>query len=229
MNQRKILIVDDEVKVSRLIQAYLEKSEYETALAAHGKTALELAQQYKPDLILLDLNLPGIDGLEVCKALRASSNIPIIMLTARDDEVDKVVGLELGADDYITKPFSPREVVARVNAVLRRYKEGEKQTEEIVAGDLSLDLARHEATYLGQVLQLTNAEFKLLSVLAGHPGRVYTRLQLMDLAFGQSYEGYDRTIDAHMKNLRQKMARLASEERSPLVTVRGVGYKLEAQ
>jgi DNA-binding response OmpR family regulator len=149
------------------------------------------------------------------------------MLTARDEETDKIVGLELGADDYVTKPFSPRELAARVSAVLRRYREGLKQGEQTVAGDLSLDTEKHEATYLGQPLSLTAAEFKLLSVLARNPGRVYTRLQLMDSAFGESYEGYERTIDAHIKNIRQKISKSAPESANPLVTVRGVGYKLE--
>jgi DNA-binding response OmpR family regulator len=149
------------------------------------------------------------------------------MLTARDEETDKVVGLELGADDYVTKPFSPRELVARVGAVLRRYKEGLKQDRQIVAGKVRLDLEEHKVTYSGKPLNLTAAEFKLLSVMAANAGRVYTRLQLMDSAFGESYEGYERTIDAHIKNIRQKMSGLAPDSSNPLVTVRGVGYKLE--
>jgi len=227
MARSKILLVDDEPKVCELIKAYLIKDGYDVIIAADGQTAIDLAQHYKPDLILLDLNLPELDGLEVCRTVRKQSNVPIIMLTARDEEVDKVVGLEMGADDYVTKPFSPRELAARVNAVLRRYREGLKQGEQIVAGDLRLDPEKHEATYLEQPLSLTAAEFKLLSVLARNPGRVYTRLQLMDSAFGESYEGYERTIDAHIKNIRQKMSKLAPEASNQLVTVRGVGYKLE--
>lgn len=227
MARSKILLVDDEPKVCELIKAYLVKDGYDVIIAADGKTAIEQAQRNKPDLILLDLNLPELDGLEVCRTIRKQSNVPIIMLTARDEEIDKVVGLEIGADDYVTKPFSPRELAARVNAVLRRYREGLKQGEQIVAGDLRLDPEKHESTYLEQPLSLTAAEFKLLSVLARNPGRVYTRLQLMDSAFGESYEGYERTIDAHIKNIRQKMSILAPEASNQLVTVRGVGYKLE--
>jgi len=219
--------VEDEPKVCELIKAYLVKDGYDVIIAGDGRNAIEQAQLYKPDLILLDLNLPELDGLEVCRTIRKQSNVPIIMLTARDEEVDKVVGLEIGADDYITKPFSPREMAARVSAVLRRYREGLKKGEQIVSGELRLDADKHEATYFGQPLSLTAAEFKLLSVLARNPGRVCTRLQLMDSAFGESYEGYERTIDAHIKNIRQKMAKVAPEVTSPLATVRGVGYKLE--
>jgi len=227
MARNKILLVEDEPKVCELIKAYLVKDGDDVAIAGDGKTAVEMAQTYKPDLILLDLNLPELDGLEVCRIIRKQSNVPIIMLTARDEEVDKVVGLEIGADDYVTKPFSPRELAARVSAVLRRYREGLKKGEQLVAGELRLDPAKHEATYFGEQLSLTAAEFKLLSVLARNPGRVCTRLQLMDSAFGESYEGYERTIDAHIKNIRQKMAGAAPKDVSHLVTIRGVGYKLE--
>ncbi|MGB8706428.1 MAG: response regulator transcription factor [Dehalococcoidia bacterium] len=227
MARNKILLVEDEPKVCELIKAYLVKDGYDVTIAGDGKTAIEKAQLYKPDLILLDLNLPELDGLEVCRTIRKQSNVPIIMLTARDEEVDKVVGLEIGADDYVTKPFSPRELAARVGAVLRRYREGLKKGELIVSGELRLDQEKHEATYFEQPLSLTAAEFKLLSVLARNPGRVCTRLQLMDSAFGESYEGYERTIDAHIKNIRQKMSMVAPEATSPLATVRGVGYKLE--
>ncbi len=228
MPRNKILLVEDEPKVCDLIKAYLVKDGDDVVIASDGRTAIEKAQSYKPDLILLDLNLPELDGLEVCRIIRKQSNVPIIMLTARDEEVDKVVGLEIGADDYVTKPFSPRELAARVSAVLRRYREGVKKGELIVAGELRLDPGKHEATYLGQPLSLTAAEFKLLSVLARNEGRVCTRLQLMDSAFGESYEGYERTIDAHIKNIRQKMAKLEPEADIPLTTIRGVGYKLEA-
>jgi DNA-binding response OmpR family regulator len=227
MARNKILLVEDEPKVCELIKAYLVKDGYDVTIAGDGKTAIEQAQLYKPDLILLDLNLPELDGLEVCRTIRKQSNVPIIMLTARDEEVDKVVGLEIGADDYVTKPFSPRELAARVGAVLRRYREGLKKGEQIVSGELRLDTEKHEATYFEQPLSLTAAEFKLLSVLARNPGRVCTRLQLMDSAFGESYEGYERTIDAHIKNIRQKMAKVAPDSTNPLITVRGVGYKLE--
>jgi DNA-binding response OmpR family regulator len=227
MARNKILLVEDEPKVCELIKAYLVKDGYDVTIAGDGKTAIEQARLYKPDLILLDLNLPELDGLEVCRTIRKQSNVPIIMLTARDEEVDKVVGLEIGADDYVTKPFSPRELAARVGAVLRRYREGLKKGEQIVSGELRLDADKYEATYFGQPLSLTAAEFKLLSVLGRNPGRVCTRLQLMDSAFGESYEGYERTIDAHIKNIRQKMAKVAPDSTNPLATIRGVGYKLE--
>lgn len=227
MARNKILLVEDEPKVCELIKAYLVKDGYDVTIAGDGRNAIEQAQLYKPDLILLDLNLPELDGLEVCRTIRKQSNVPIIMLTARDEEVDKVVGLEIGADDYVTKPFSPRELAARVGAVLRRYREGLKKGEQIVSGELRLDQEKHEATYFEKPLSLTAAEFKLLSVLGRNPGRVCTRLQLMDSAFGESYEGYERTIDAHIKNIRQKMAKIAPDSTNPLITVRGVGYKLE--
>jgi DNA-binding response OmpR family regulator len=229
MAGKKILLVDDEPKVCDLIKAYLVKDGYEVITAADGKSALEQAQRHKPDLIVLDLNLPEIDGLEVCRNIRRDSDVPIIMLTARDDEVDKVVGLEIGADDYVTKPFSPRELAARVSAVLRRPREGVRAKEQVTVGNLRLDVEKHEVIFQGQQLNLTAAEFKILSVLARNPGRVYTRLQLMDSAFGESYEGYERTMDAHIKNIRQKISKAAPEAHNPLATVRGVGYKLEAK
>lgn len=229
MKGKKILLVDDEPKVCELIRAYLEKDGYDVIIAMDGKNALEQAQRQKPDLIILDLNLPEVDGVEVCRTIRRDSDVPIIMLTARGDEVDRVVGLEIGADDYVTKPFSPREMVARVNAVLRRSREGITSKQEIIAGELIMDMEKHEATFKGQPLNLTSSEFKLLSVLAGNQGRVYTRLQLMDSAYGESFEGYERTMDTHIKNIRQKISRAAPEVSNPLVTVRGVGYKLEGK
>ncbi len=226
MAVKKILVVDDEPKVLELIRAYLVKDGYEVFTASDGKEALNQAQHHRPDLIILDLNLPEVDGLEVCRNLRSKSYVPVIMLTARDDEIDKIVGLELGADDYVTKPFSPRELVARVSAVLRRTREGSKPGKQIITGGIHLDSERHEATYDKHLLNLTAAEFKLLSVLASNPGHVYTRLQLMDSAFGQSYEGYERTIDAHIKNIRHKLSMVSPEASNLLTTVRGVGYKL---
>ena len=227
MRRKKILVVDDEKKVCNLIKAYLEKEDYEVVIANDGKSALEQESHHKPELILLDLNLPKINGLEVCRIIRSRSTVPIIMLTARDEETDKIIGLEMGADDYVTKPFSPREVVARVRAVFRRLDEGTTRPEQIFAGDLYLDITQHETTYAGQSLSLTPSEFKLLTTLASNPGRVYTRLQLLDQAFGESYEGYERTIDAHVKNIRQKMTKLGPAQPNPLLTVLGVGYKLE--
>lgn len=227
MARKKILVVDDEPKVGDLVRAYLEKDGYDVITAYDGKSAVEMTRNRKPDLIILDLNLPEMDGLQVCRTIRTFSPVPIIMVTARDEEVDKIVGLQLGADDYVTKPFSPRELAARVSAVLRRYSEGPRESSRITSGDLTLDLERHEVTYRDELVNLTAAEFKLLTVLARSPGRVFTRLQLMDAAFGETYEGYDRTIDAHIKNIRQKLAKSGEEVENPLVTVRGVGYKLE--
>jgi DNA-binding response OmpR family regulator len=227
MARRKILVVDDEPKVCELVKAYLEKDGFEVILSGDGKDAVEKARMLKPDLIVLDLNLPGMDGIEVFRTVRAVSDIPVIMLTARDDEVDKIVGLQIGADDYVTKPFSPRELAARVAAVLRRYAEGPRAASRLISGDLLVDFDRHEVKYKNETVGLTAAEFKLISVMAKNPGRVFTRLQLMDSAFGETYEGYDRTIDAHIKNMRQKLSKIGGEADNPVVTVRGVGYKLE--
>lgn len=227
MARKKVLVVDDEIKVCEILKAYLEKDGYEVIIALDGKVAVAEANRLKPDLILLDVNLPEINGLDVCRIIRQNSGVPVIMLTARDEESDKITGLEIGADDYVTKPFSPREVMARVRAVLRRRDEHISRDELIKLGDLNLDIGGFQASYAGQVLPLTNAEFKLLSILAGNPGRVYTRLQLMDVAFGESYEGYERTVDTHIKNIRQKMTAISPEHPDILITIRGVGYKLE--
>jgi DNA-binding response OmpR family regulator len=224
--KEKILVVDDEAKIVELVRAYLERDGYQVLTAYDGRQALELARRERPDLMVLDLMLPEVDGLEVCRILRRESSLPIIMLTARDEEPDKLVGLELGADDYITKPFSPREVVARVRAVLRRAASPPAE-ERTVVGDLVIDPARHEVFCHGQPLSLTPTEFKLLEVLARSPGRVYTRLQLLDLVQGEAYEGYERTIDAHIKNLRDKMGAFAGGGGCRIVTVYGVGYKFE--
>ncbi len=227
MAQCKILIVDDEAKVCRLIETYFEKEGYLVFLAGDGQEAIEIAQTHKPDIMVLDLNLPGVDGLDVCRTIRKSSSMPIIMLTARDDELDKIIGLELGADDYVTKPFSPRELVARANAVMRRYRDEPAHRGELAIGDIRIDQARHQVTYTGKTLNLTASEFKLLAALAENPGIVLSRTQLMDTAFGISFQGYERTIDAHIKNIRHKISEIAPESDNPLVTVRGVGYKLE--
>ena len=229
MARRKILVVDDEAKVCDLIRAYLDKDGYDVIVTGDGRSAVEKARSQKPDLVVLDLNLPEMDGLEAFRAIRAFSDVPVIMVTARDDEVDKIVGLQLGADDYVTKPFSPRELSARVGAVLRRYAEGNRPASKVIAGDLQVDSDAHVVKYKGETVPLTAAEFKLLSVMARNPGRVFTRLQLMDSAFGETYEGYDRTIDAHIKNIRQKIGKISGDSDNPVVTVRGVGYKLEQE
>ncbi len=227
MTAGTILVVDDETKVCELLRVYLDRSGYAVTCAADGRTALVEVERHHPDLVLLDLNLPGMDGIEVCKTLRQTSDIPIIMLTARDEEADRIVGLELGADDYVTKPFSPREVVARVKAVLRRRDASHGDRRPVVVGQVTVDPIRHVVSYRDKPLHLTSREFAILEHLARNPGRVYSRLQLLDNVFGIDYEGYERTVDAHIKNIRQKMVECSPDSLTPLTTVRGVGYKLE--
>ena len=225
MAGRKILVVDDERKIVDIVRAYLEKDGYKVLAAYDGKAALDLARREAPDLIVLDLMLPEISGWDVCRILRAESSVPIIMLTARDEDTDKIVGLELGADDYVPKPFNPKELVARVRAVLRRTEKVPDKRKTIEFGDLAINLERHEARISGTLVELTPTEFELLRVLAESPGRVYSRLQLLDKALGETWEGYERTIDSHVKNLRKKIEPDPDRPRY-VVTVRGVGYKL---
>jgi two-component system alkaline phosphatase synthesis response regulator PhoP len=219
-----ILVVDDEPKIVKQARDYLEKGGYRVVTAGDGKMALAVARHEQPDLIVLDLNLPEMDGLDVCRALRRESDVPIIMLTARVEETDRLIGLELGADDYVTKPFSPRELVARVRAVLRRVRGGVHQPGLIRAGDLEIDLHGHRVTRAAEPIHLTRTEFNLLATLAQHPGQTFTRAQLLDRLHGIAYEGYDRSIDAHVKNLRRKLEAYPAEPRYVL-TVYGVGYK----
>jgi DNA-binding response OmpR family regulator len=219
-----ILVVDDEPKIVQQARDYLENGGFRVATAGDGKTALATARHERPDLVVLDLNLPEMDGLDVCRALRRESDVPIIMLTARVDETDRLIGLELGADDYITKPFSPRELVARVRAVLRRVQGGVHQPGLVRAGDLVIDLRGHRVTRAEEPIQLTRSEFNLLATLAQHPGQTFTRAQLLDRLHGVAYDGYDRSVDAHVKNLRQKLEADPTEPRYVL-TVYGVGYK----
>lgn len=230
MAEGKILVVDDERKILSLVRGYLEREGYRVTEATDGRQALEAFQRVTPDLIILDLMLPEVDGLEVCREVRRTSEVPIIMLTARDEDADKLVGLELGADDYMTKPFSPRELVARVRAVLRRarsVKTPVTSPAHLVHGDLVLDEERFEATCHGQPLALTPAEFRILLALARTPGRVLSRTQLLDMALGETYEGYERTVDVHVKNLRRKLAAAGDGEGCTIVTVHGIGYKLQ--
>ncbi|MDP2663599.1 MAG: response regulator transcription factor [Dehalococcoidia bacterium] len=229
MAGEKILVVDDEARIVELVQVYLERDGFLVLAARDGIEALEVARRERPDLVILDLMLPGMGGLEVCRVLRSESSVPIIMLTARDEEVDKLIGLELGADDYITKPFSPREVVARVRAVLRRAASVAAHERRLVAGNLIVDSERHEVFCHGNTVMVTPTEFKLLEAFARSPGRVYSRLQLLEMAQGEAYEGYERTIDAHIKNLRDKLSAFRREAGCGIVTVYGVGYKLEVQ
>ena len=223
----KILVVDDEIKIVRLVRAYLEQAGFAVLVAEDGQTALIQARREKPDLVILDLGLPGIDGLDVARTLRRESDTPIIMLTARIDDTDKIIGLELGAEDYVTKPFNQRELVARVRAVLRRAGGGSAPAPEIVhAGDITVDVQGHQAAAAGRPLDLTPTEFDLLLILVQSPGRAFTRLELLDRVQGDAYEGYERTVYAHVKNLR---AKLGDDPRKPryILTVYGVGYKFE--
>jgi len=220
----RILVVEDNADLAVGLRNNLEIEGYEVEVAADGRLALAAAQVLRPDLVILDLMLPRLDGREVCRRIRDTSSIPIIMLTARDEETDKLLGLELGADDYITKPFSPREVVARVRAVLRRG--GREPVEIVRAGDLVIDLKAHEVTLGGRRVELTPTEFRLLETLASHPNQVFTRMQLIDRVQGHAFEGYERTVDAHVKNLRSKVE---PDPRNPhyIVTVYGIGYKFQ--
>ncbi len=223
---RKILIVEDEFRIARLVRLYLEEAGFEAAIVDNGAQALAAFRHERPDLVILDLNLPGKDGLDVCREMRRESDVPIIMLTARTEEADRLIGLELGADDYIVKPFSPREVVARVRAVLRRAAGGPPPSELLQAGDLRIDLAAHQAWLGDRPLDLTPSEFDILTVLTRNAGRVLTRLQLLDETQGVAYEGYERSIDQHIKNLRRKIEDEAGHPRI-IHTVHGVGYRLD--
>ena len=224
MAHKKILVVDDEKKIVDIVKAYLERDGYKVIVAYDGRLALHMARSESPDLIVLDLMLPEVSGWDVCRTLRTESNVPIIMLTARDDDSDKIVGLELGADDYVVKPFNPKELVSRVRAVLRRAESTAVKAKRIEFADLSIDLERHEVRRGERLVELTLTEFELLRVLAEAPGRVYSRMQLLDKAQGGAYEGYERTIDSHIKNLRKKVETDPEHPRY-VITVRGVGYK----
>ena len=225
---KTILVVDDEPKITRLARDYLEHAGYAVLDKRDGPAALAAVRSVRPDLVILDLGLPGMDGLDVCRAVRKDSNVPIIMLTARGEETDRLIGLELGADDYITKPLSPKELVARVRAVLRRTEGAAAGagSEIIRASDLTLDLPRMRATVGQRPVELTPAEFQLLAALARQPGRIFTRAQLLDVVRGDTAaaESYDRAVDAHVKNIRRKIEPDSREPRY-ILTVYGVGYK----
>ncbi len=223
MAGKKVLVVDDDVKTVELVRLYLDRDGYQVLTAYDGIEALRLARESRPDLIVLDLMLPDIDGLEVCRTLRHESDVPVIMLTARTTDQDKLTGLDLGADDYVTKPFSPKELAARVRAVLRRLP-GERGPEEIKSGELSMDFTKHEAWLAGRPLNLTSIEFKLLGILAKEPGRVFSRASLIEEALGYDFEGFDRTIDVHILNLRRKLEPDPSHPKY-IKTIYGVGYK----
>lgn len=219
----KILVIEDEAELVKVLRSYLEKAGFQVLTALRGDNGLELWKREKPDLVILDLNLPGLDGLDIAREIRKKSNTPIIMLTARVEEADQLVGLEIGADDYITKPFSPRLVVARVRALLRRAAPS-SPSEVIRVQDIEIDLEAHQVTRQGDPIDLTPTEFNILVAMASNPGRVFSRLQLLETAQGIAYEGYERTIDAHIKNIR---AKLETDPKNPryIETVFGVGYR----
>lgn len=221
---KTILLVDDEPKIIQIARDYLEHAGMTVVTASDGKTALSVWRSAKPDLIVLDLGLPNVDGLDVTRTIRKESNTPIIMLTARSEESDKLVGLELGADDYMVKPYSPKELVARVRAVLRRGENVNSAGEMIRAGEVTLDTPRMRVTVDGRAVEVTPTEFHLLAALARQPGRIFTRAQLLDVLRGVAFESYERAIDAHIKNLRRKIEPDPREPRYVL-TVYGVGYK----
>ena len=223
----KILIVDDEMHIAELIALYLEKEGYETNEVYNGKEAVSVFGDFSPHLVMLDLMMPGLDGYQVCREIRKFSAVPIIMLTAKGETFDKVLGLEMGADDYITKPFEPKELIARVKAVLRRYEKNDSNVDRlIVFPNLSINQTRYSATYHGKELDLPPKEFELLFFLASHPNQVFTREQLLDQIWGYEFVGETRTVDVHVKRLREKMP---YEDVWQIKTVWGVGYKMETK
>jgi len=219
---KKILLVDDESEILEICRDYLKASGYDVVTARDGAQGLSVFRREKPDLIVLDLMLPEMDGLDLCRAVRRESNVPIIMLTARVEETDKLIGLELGADDYMTKPFSPRELVARVKVVLRRAS-GDSTVEVIRVGNVSLDRAQYEVQIGKRVVTLTPTEFEIMATLMSQPSRIFSRNQLLNAAHGVAFESYERAIDSHIRNLRHKL-----EPEELIFTVHGVGYKFEA-
>jgi DNA-binding response OmpR family regulator len=222
----KVLVVDDEVHIVELARLYLTREGYEVEGVGDGDQAMARFGQLKPDLVILDIMLPGIDGLTLCKEIRKQSQVPIIMLTARDEVTDKVVGLEVGADDYLTKPFHPQELVARAKALLRRARVEPDVPKLIRAGNLEVDLERHEVRHGKAKVQLRPKEFDLLALLARHPGRVFQRSELLDLVWGYDFPGYTRTVDVHVQQVREKLAAVGITDPS-IQTVWGVGYRLE--
>ncbi len=227
MDKPRILVIDDEAAIGTMVEDYLEAQGYKVDWASDGPSGLDVFRRTHPDLIILDLMLPGRSGLDVCRDIRALSSVPVIMLTAKSEEIDRVVGLELGADDYVTKPFSLRELAARVRAVLRRTGKdvADPGSAVLQVGDITIDTDRHEVTVAGRPVALTPTEFAILSFLAERPGRVASRLQLVNAVLGEAYAGYERSIDTHVSNLRRKIEEDPSNPRR-LLTVYGLGYKL---
>jgi DNA-binding response OmpR family regulator len=218
----KILVIDDEPNIVELTKLYLEQEGYQVEAASTGEEAISKNSSMNPDIVVLDLMLPDIDGFEVCRRIRAKSDVPILMLTARKEDVDKIVGLELGADDYLTKPFNPRELVARVKAVLRRYKSGLKTSDIVEAGDVRIDASRHEVTIGGQPLKLRTKEFMLLLTFVQNPGIVFSREKLLESVWGFDYYGETRTVDVHVNHLREKLTGSGIS----IETIRSIGYKM---
>lgn len=223
----RLLLVDDEIKILDMIENYLKREGFETIRASNGNEALELFRSQSFDLVVLDLMLPELDGLEVCKEIRRFSEVPIVMLTAKNDEIDKLLGLELGADDYISKPFSLRELTARIKAVLRRSKNHSPAVTTITVKNLRLEPSRFELYVDNTLLTLTPTEFKLINALLEYPGQVFSRLQLLERVYGEIYEGYERSIDTHISNLRRKLEKAGS--RILIKSVYGIGYKVETE
>jgi DNA-binding response OmpR family regulator len=228
MLHQSVFIVDDDVKITKLLKSYFDREGFVTYLAHEGSDAVQAIREKKPDIVILDLMLPGMDGWEICRKLRKESDVPIVMLTARDEETDRVIGLEMGADDYVAKPFSPREVVARAKAILRRAQKAVVKTEPIREGDLLIDVERHLVKKGNAVLDLTPTEFKILELLATNAGRVFSRLQIVERVQGYAFDGYDRTVDVHMKNLRRKVEDDPKEPRY-ILTVYGIGYRFAGE
>jgi DNA-binding response OmpR family regulator len=223
-----ILIIEDEPELVKVVRSYLEQSGFDVLTAYRGDTGLSTWEHKRPDLVILDLNLPGMDGLDVAREIRRKANTPIIMLTARVEETDQLIGLELGADDYITKPFSPRVLVARVRALLRRMDPTKTKSQVLRSADLEIDLDAHSVTRGDELIELTPTEFNLLVTLVGHPGRAFSRLQLLEASQGVAYEGYERSVDVHIKNLRAKLEVNPKEPRY-IETVFGVGYRFSKE
>jgi two-component system response regulator BaeR len=226
MSSKHILVVEDEDKITRLLCDYLKEAGFRTSSQDNGNRVIAQVKKEPPDLILLDIMLPGKDGMELCREIRQFSNVPIVMITARVEEIDRLLGLELGADDYICKPFSPREVVARVRAIFRRMQ-AEPQAHNIVVGPISLDDETHQVVIGKQALNLTPNEFELLKIMISRPNRVFSRSELINRVQGYDFEGYDRTIDTHIKNLRKKIAAILPDQEI-ISTVYGVGYRFKA-
>jgi DNA-binding response OmpR family regulator len=219
-----VLVVEDEIEIARVVRDYLRNAGFEVIVVGDGGSAVASVRSAKPDLLVLDLGLPGRDGLDVAREIRRWSDTPIVMLTARGDETDRIVGLEIGADDYVVKPFSPKELVARVRAVLRRTRTAARGDEIVRAGDVEIDTAKMRVSVGGTQVDLTPTEFQLLATLAREPGRVFTRSQLLDAVHGVAIESYERAIDAHVKNIRRKIEPTPGSPRY-VVTVHGVGYR----